>query len=411
LSNAGRIISGQFMSNWSFSSVGLILIVACIVAMITRRIGLPYSVGLVLAGMALSFAPVTTDFTLSSELILQVFLPPLVFEGALQLGWKRFRKELPVTLTLAVVGVVASAALIASGMHYFVGWSWIGAAFFGTLIAATDPVSVIAAFREQKAEPRIRMVVESESLLNDGIAAVGFTLLLAIAAGLEPTVSSVSVELLRKVAVGVLGGAAVAGGVLLLAGRTTDHLVEITLTTVAAYGSYLLAEHWGGSGVLASLTAGLIVGNLGWMGSISDEGRSHVLNFWDYAAFLVNSFVFILIGFHEGKMPMRVFLPQAALAIVIVLVARALIVYPLSLPFRRTNLRLPAPCLHVLFWGGLRGALALALALSVPASVAEQTNIIVVAFAVVAFSVLVQGTTMPILLNRLGVTGGGNAQS
>ncbi len=372
--------------------------------MITRRIGLPYSVGLVTAGLALSFAPLGRPFSLSSDLIFQVFLPPLVFEGALQLDWKRFRRELPVTLTFAVVGVIVSAAGIAAGMHYLVGWSWMGAAFFGTLIAATDPVSVIAAFREQNVEPRLRMVVESESLLNDGIAAVGFTLLVAVASGMEPTASLVSIAIVQKVGVGIVAGAFVAGGVLLLAGRTADHLVEITLTAVAAYGSYLLSERWGGSGVLASLTAGLVVGNVGWMGSISDEGRSHVLNFWDFAAFLVNSFVFILIGFHEGKMPFRVFLPQAAVAIIVVLSARALVVYPLSLPFRRTSLSLSIPCLHVLFWGGLRGALGLALALSVPSSVAEQTNIVVVAFAVVAFSVLIQGTTMPLLLKRLGVT-------
>lgn len=393
------------MESWTFSSVGLILIVACIVAMITRRLGLPYSVGLVAAGLALSFVPTDVNLELSSELILQVFLPPLVFEGALQLRWERFRRELPVTITFALVGVVVAAAAIAAGMHFLAGWSWIGAAIFATLIAATDPVAVIAAFREMNAQPRLRMVVESESLLNDGFAAVGFSLLIAISAGMEPTAALVGQTLLIKVGGGLVAGALVAGGLLLLAGRTSDYLVEITLTTVAAYGSYLLAEYWGGSGVLASLTAGLVVGNIGWLGSISNEGRQHVMNFWDYAAFLVNSFVFILIGFHEGHMPMRLFLSQAALAIVLVIVARALTVYTLAVPFRHTSLRLPTAYCHVLFWGGLRGALGLALALSVPASVPEQTNIIVIAFAVVAFSVFAQGTTMPLLLKRLGVVG------
>ncbi|MEO5774639.1 MAG: sodium:proton antiporter [Sphingomicrobium sp.] len=387
------------MNGWSISSLGLILVIACLVAMITRRLGLPYSVGLVAAGLALALGPTTGQFELSSELILQILLPPLIFEGALQLEWKRFRRELPVTLTLAFGGVIIGACLIASGMHYLLGWSWLGAAFFGALIAATDPVSVIAAFREMKAEPRLSMVVESESLLNDGVAAVAFAILLLVAGGVEPTGGFVALSALTTIGAGIAAGAVAAAAVLIIAGRTDDHLVEITLTTVAAYGSYMLAEHWHGSGVLASLTAGLMIGNFGWMGSISDDGRDYILGFWEYVAFLANSVVFILIGFHAAHQPLTLW--PAAIAISLVLLGRALAVYPLALPFSRSSLKLPASHMHVLFWGGLRGALGLALALSVPASVPERQQIVVLAFAVVAFSVFVQGLTMPWLLRRL----------
>ncbi len=172
---------------------------------------------------------------------------------------------------------------------------------------------------------------------------------------------------------------------------------------LAAYGSFLLAEHFHMSGVLATLAAGILVGNYGWMGSISDEGRHGVLNFWDYAAFLANSFVFILIGSGEASPTLIAAIPIAILATILSLAGRAVAVYPLSLAFARSRLAVPWKYKHVLFWGGLRGALALALALALPASDPERTAIIAAAFLVVAFSIFVQGLTMPVLIRRLGL--------
>ena len=203
---------------------------------------------------------------------------------------------------------------------------------------------------------------------------------------------------------GLAAGAAVAGLVLLVAGRTEDHLVEITLTTVAAWGSFLTAEHFGASGVFAALTAGLIVGNIGWMGSISDAGRAHVIGFWEFAAFLANSCLFIMIGSHEAHQPIALVSAALALAILLTLLGRAAAVYPLALAFRATALRLPATYQHVLVWGGLRGAVGLALALAVPDTVAERSEIVVLTFGVVAFSIFVQGLTMPPLIRRWKLT-------
>jgi CPA1 family monovalent cation:H+ antiporter len=179
--------------------------------------------------------------------------------------------------------------------------------------------------------------------------------------------------------------------------------VEITLTTLAAWGSFLLAEHFHVSGVLAALTAGLLVGNVGWMGSISDSGRPAVLAFWEYVAFLANSLVFLLIGGREAEMPLLSVLEAAAVAVVLSLVGRAVAVYPITALFRGRALAVPTGFQHVLWWGGLRGALALALALALPASVPERGDIITVAFAVVAFSIFVQGLTMEPLMRRLGL--------
>lgn len=388
------------MDSVSLAPVGALLLVACLIAMLSRRLGLPYIVGLLVAGFLIALLPNTPEVPLSRDLIFNILLPPLVFEAALQLDWRRFRDELPLTLTLAFFGVGFAAAVVAAGMHYLVGWSWIGAALFGVLIAATDPVSVIAAFREMGCQPRISMVVESESLLNDGVAAVGFAVLAAIAAGASPDAVSIIPAFAWTLAGGVLIGFGVSAAILLIVGRTDDPLVEITLTTIAAYSSFLLAEHFYASGIISALTAGLMIGSFGWAGVLSQGGRDRVHWAWEYFAFLANSIIFILIGMNVAHQPLRAFGAAAAVAIVLVLAGRALSIYPIAALFSRSRWKLPATYQHTLFWGGLRGALALALALAVPAGVPERTAIIVTAFVVVAFSILVQGLTMPLLIRR-----------
>ena len=393
------------MTGVSLAPIGLLLLVACVIAMLSRKLGLPYIVGLVVAGFLFALLPSGPELPLSRGLIFNVLLPPLVFEAALQLDWKHFRRELPLTLTLAFAGVGIAALVVAAGMHAIAGWSWIGAALFGVLIAATDPVSVIATFREIGCEPRVSMVVELESLLNDGVAAVGFAVLSAIAAGASAGAASVVPAFLWTLAGGALIGLAASGAILLIVGRTDDPLVEITLTTIAAYASFLIAEHFHASGIIAALTAGLMIGNLGWSRVISAEGRERVRYAWEYFAFLANSFVFILIGINTANQPLRdLGSVAAAAAIVLVLAGRALSIYPLAALFSTSRWRLPATYQHTLFWGGLRGALALALALAVPPSVAERGAIIVTAFVVVAFSILAQGLTMPWLIKRFGLS-------
>ncbi|HWI88424.1 MAG TPA: sodium:proton antiporter [Sphingomicrobium sp.] len=394
------------MSGFSLAPIGVLLLVACLIAMLTRRLGLPYIVGLVVAGFLVALLPNSPDLPLSRELIFNILLPPLVFEAAMQLDWRRFRDELPLTLILAFAGVAIAAAVVAGGMHGIVGWSWIGASLFGVLIAATDPVSVIASFREMGCQPRVSTVVESESLLNDGVAAVGFAVISAVAAGASPTAASVIPSFLWTLGGGVAIGVGVSTAILFIVGRTNDPLVEITLTTIIAYGSFLLAEQFHASGVISALAAGLMVGSFGWNRFVSDEGRERLRGAWEYFAFLANSFVFILIGMNVANQPLRDLGSVAAVAaVLLVLAGRALSIYPLSLLFGRSRWRLPAAYQHTLFWGGLRGALALALALAVPPSVAERGQIIVSAFVVVAFSILIQGLTMPWLIRRFDLAG------
>jgi CPA1 family monovalent cation:H+ antiporter len=388
------------LPEFSIFNIGLTLLTASLVAIASRRLQLPYSVGLVVAGIGLALFPSAPELPLTRDLIFNIFLPPLIFEAALQLKWEPFLRDLPLTVTLAFPGIVIATFVVAAGMHFLIGWSWIGATLLGVLIAATDPVSVIAAFREMRVEPRLSMIVESESLLNDGAAAVGFTLVAALAVGGGMTPAAFVSLLSWTVAGGVAVGFAVTSVLLVLAGRTDDHLVEITLTTIAAYGSFLLAERFHMSGVLASLTAGLLVGNTGWVGVLSASGRSNLFAFWEYAAFLANSIVFILIGEREAHQPLPLF-AAAGVAVVLVLLGRCFAVYPLCALVAWSRLRINLRYQHVLVWGGLRGALALALALALPDNIPERREIVAVAFAVVAFSIFVQGLTMPWLIRRL----------
>lgn len=384
------------------SQLGLLLFVSALVAMLTRRLRLPYTVGLVLAGMALHLLSFRFTLQLSRDLIFSVFLPPLVFEAALYIRWRELKKDLPVVGSLATVGLVCAAAVTAIGMHYAVNWPWSSASVFGVLIAATDPVSVIAAFKEAGVTGRLRLLMEAESLLNDGTAAVLFLVALGIAVGNSIDVLHIGTTLLLTIGGGVLCGALAAFVLMFLAGRTSDPLIEITFTTLAAYGSFYLAEHFHFSGVLAALTAGLVAGNYGRVGSISKAGHAAVESFWDYVAFVVNSLIFLLIGTSMTKQHFGDLWLPGLVAAILVTLGRAVAIYPICALFCRSGLKVEIRYQHVLFWGGLRGALALALALGLPRDLPRHDEIVTVSFGVVAFSIFAQGLTMTPLLRKLG---------
>jgi CPA1 family monovalent cation:H+ antiporter len=380
----------------------LLLLVAALVALLTRRLRLPYSVGLVLAGMALAFLPLTSGISLSKELIFSALLPPLIFESAFHMRWPELRRELPLILTLATAGVAVAAAVSAAGMHFVAGWAWETALVFGALIAATDPVSVIETFRDAGVQGRLRLLMESESLLNDGTAVVAFGLAAAWAGGRPVTAAGLAGAVILATAGSLLCGAAVGAAAVFLLGRASDPLVELSFTTVAAYGSFLLAEQIGLSGVLAAIAAGLVIGNWGALGALSGRGKEVAEAFWEYAAFVANSLIFLLIGVREAAQRFGGIWGTAALAIAFVLLGRAAAVYPLCALFGRSELRVIRKQQNALFWGGLRGALALALALGLPGNLPGREQVITVSFAVVAFSIFVQGLTMPSLLRRIG---------
>jgi len=389
-------------------SITLLLIVATLVALAARRLRVPYTVGLVAAGTGLALAHVHTGTALTGHLLFSALLPPLLFEAALSLSWAELRRDALPILTLATAGVVVSALAVAVGMALLIGWPWPAALVFGVLIAATDPVSVLATFKESGIVGRLRLLVEAESLFNDGVAAVLFALAVTYAQGAGSAAGPAGLLALATSVGGGLAVGALCGGVAVaLAGRSTaDHLVETALTAAAAYGSFLLADHLHVSGVLATVAAGLVMGNVGALHAsdspfFTERGREVVLAFWDFAAFVANSLIFLLIGQGNAAIGFpSLGLTTIAAAIALVWAGRALTVYPLCALFVRSRLRIARPHQHVLFWGGMRGALALALALSLPPGLTYRDQIVIATFSVVAFSVIVQGIAMPLLLKR-----------
>ena len=388
-----------------------ILAIAMVVAIVARRFRLPYTVGLVIVGAALSVYKVNIGAVLTRNFIFEVILPPLLFEAAVTLAWKDLRADLLPIVVLSTFGTVVSVAVVAAGMICLLHWPLPSALIFAALIAATDPVAVIAMFKDNGLTGRLRLLVESESLFNDGVAALLFTLALTWAQasdGRPQTLVDLASTLGLTVAGGIAVGLVCGGAAIALAGRTSEPLVEAALTTVAAYGSLLLAENLHASGVFATVTAGLLMGNLGILRAgdrnlLSLKGREFVLSFWEFAAFVANSMIFPLIGIAVGSIPFATLWAMPILAIIcIVLVSRGVSVYPLCLLFLRSRTPISMPEQHVLWWGGLRGALALALALSLPHTAPLRDAIVVATFDVVVFSIVIQGLTMPLLLRHLG---------
>jgi CPA1 family monovalent cation:H+ antiporter len=397
------------------ASTVALLIIAITVALVARLLKLPYTVGLVVAGIALTTAQVEIGPLLTHDFIYLVILPPLLFEAAFSIRWNELRRDMVPVMVLSTVGVVISAAVVAGGMVALLGWPLPSALVFGVLIAATDPVAVIAMFKDIGLKGRLRLLVESESLFNDGVAAVLFMLVLAWAVHPQagpPGILPAILTLVKISGGGIVIGMLVGALAILLARRTSDHLISAALTSASAYGSFLIAERFGCSGVLATVAAGLLLGNPGILGeraqkTFSAGEHEFILGLWDFAAFIANSLIFLLVGLTVARVPFdRLGFLSLFVAIGLVLLGRLLTVYPLCLAFRASRWAVALRDQHVLWWGGLRGALALALALALPSSLPFAGEIRIAAFGVVTFSVIVQGLTMPLLLRRLGCAPG-----
>jgi CPA1 family monovalent cation:H+ antiporter len=388
---------------------------AILVALAARRLRLPYTVGLVLAGAALAATRSNAGLALTHDLIFNVVLPPLLFEAALNLRWSDLNRDLVPVVALSTIGVVLCALVVASGLVTLLGWPLESALVFGALISATDPIAIIALIKESRVAGRLSLLIEAESLFNDGAAAVLFTLIL-VSTTHGPVSAQDPLAIFTTFVIVAGGGIAAGFGVgliaVMIAGTSEDHLVEAALTVVAAFGSFLIAEHFGASGVLASVAAGMTMGNLGVLMpkerfglSITPHGRAFVLEFWEFAAFLANSLVFLLIGSAMATIDFaREGILALTLVIALALLGRAVAVYPVCLAFLRSRWAIPLNQAHLMWWGGLRGALALALALALPADLPRRDDILISAFAVVAFSVIVQGLTAPLALKALRLT-------
>jgi CPA1 family monovalent cation:H+ antiporter len=384
--------------------LGALLIVS-FVGVVVRRFRVPSTVLLVLVGIALSFRT-SQPIELTSDIILFFFLPPLLFEAAFHVDLRQLQRDTPTIALLAIVGVLLSTLMVGGIISVGTGLPLGIALVFGSLIAATDPVSVVAIFRKLGAPKRLEVLLEGESLFNDGTAIVLFGLALEAALIGEFNFIDGILSFVLVSGGGIVVGLGLGWVVSRMIAMVNDHLIETTLTTVLAFGAYLVAEQLHLSGVLAVVAAGLVTGSIGEKG-MSPTTRIVVFNFWEYVTFLVNSAVFLLLGLQIEVSALWESRVLGLWAILAVLVARAISIYVLT-SFGRS---IPPKWRHVLFWGGLRGAIALALALSLPTALGEHRNTLtLMTFSVVLFTLLFQGITMEGLLRRLGLISISEAQ-
>jgi CPA1 family monovalent cation:H+ antiporter len=383
-----------------------LLLVASGVAMATKWIRVPYTLALVIVGLLISPMHFLPTVHISPELILLIFLPALLFEAAWNLKLDHLRANLVPILALAIFGVSIATGVIGSILHFGIGLSWSSAVLFGAMISATDPVSVLALFKRLGAPKRLTIIVEGESLFNDGTAVVVFRIILGIILG--TTVGSsgeVALSSLREFILVVFGGLAVGATIGIIASVLTsyfdDHLLEITLTTIVAYGSFLFAEGLHVSPVIAVLTAGLVVGNFGRAKGMSPTTQVSVNSFWEYAAFVVNSLVFLLIGLEVQLPTLAENAKSIAWAVGAMLVGRVIAVYGLTPFINRVSDAISFRWQHILVWGGLRGSLSIALVLSLPTALEGRPRLVVMVFGAVIFSLLAQGLTISPLLRWL----------
>ncbi|MEG4283880.1 sodium:proton antiporter [Microcoleus sp. A006_D1] len=371
-----------------------------------RRI--PYTLLLVIVGLGLAFVDVRL-VNLSPELILLIFLPPLLFEAAWNLKWSSLKQDLIPICLYAVFGVIISIAGVAIGLNQLANLSLATALLIGATLSATDPVSVTALFRELGVGKRLTTLMEGESLFNDGMAVVAFGLLVAFSEGtanLSP--GPILLQLITVVGIGLGIGALIGFAISYLTQRFDLPLVEQSLTLVSAYGTYLIAEDLGGSGVIGVVTTGLILGNFGSRIGMNPRTRIIVSEFWEFLAFFVNSIVFLLIGDQIRFASLGENLDAIAVTIVGVILTRAIAIYGLgSLSNRFAHSAIPLPDQTVLWWGGLRGAVSVALALSVPESLPGRDVVIATVFGTVLFTLLVQGLTIQPVLEKLDLLGDG----
>ena len=440
-----------------------ILTVACGMALVAKRFKLPYTVVLVAAGLVVSALSTAgsaerlgLDIKLSPDLLLQLFLPILLFEAAFHVDLKQFLQNRRTILFLAIPGVIVGM-LLTTGLFMVVEtvaglqMSWQMILLIAAMLAATDPISVVALFKEFAVSKRLGIIIEGESLINDGVAVVLFGVVVKITAmhlgltlphfGAATNVEALQavVDFLREVLLGTAVGLGIGLAISYLTSKFDDHHIEVALTVIAAYGANTAALQLHASGVIAVVVCGMMIGNVGVKHSMSPTTREAVISFWEFAAFLANSFVFILIGL-EIKLGdiWAVALPIVAF-FVIMMGVRGMTVYGVHHLVRRSDLRLKQPWLPVITWSGVRGSLSMVLAMmliwvgdtkdtspseAAHAKTAEVTavetgptkdqapmvtqekaeenkgRILNVVYGVVLLSILLQGTTMQGLMRR-----------
>lgn len=377
---------------------------ATVLGLISRRARvLPYPVVLAGAGIVVGLLPGEQLPHIGAGVILLAFVPGLVFEAALTLDLLELRRRLVPVGLLATVGVALTVLLIGTLTHFALGFSWAAGMLLGSILAATDPIAVVTLLRQLKAPAGLAAILEGESLFNDGTGVAVFSAVLATILAGQPSFGDAAIRLVEIAAGGAVIGVGVGFLGVALMRAADDAPLEILATLVIAYGSYLAADIIHASGIVAVVAAGVVIARYG---SATDKLHgTQLLGFWNLLAFVLNAILFILVG---AALPASKLLPVAGLVAatyVIMLITRAIPVYGLlgAIDWRARSISWRWR--HLTFWAGLRGALSVALALSVADLTQVDKRVSIVAYGVVLLSLLVQGGLMTPVARALSLKG------
>lgn len=391
----------------------ILFVVASAVAIAAQRLAIPYTVALVFAGLFLGVLHIFEAPHLTKELLFDLILPGLLFEAAFHIESRMFIRNRFAITSLALPGVIAAVALtvliltpIVNNLHFVSSFTWREALVFGALITATDPIAIISIFKNLGVPKRLSVLLDGESIFNDGVAIVIFTLSLALVMGTKVTIGDLVIDFFEIVGIGALIGLGIGLAISQIIKKVDDPMIEIGLTMIAAYGSFFTAEQFHYSGVIAVVSAGMLCGNYAARTGMSPSTKIAVETFWEYVAFALNSIVFLLIGLEVDMQELLLAWKAILVAYLVVTITRGLVIFGVSSVLHMTRERIPWKWSLILTWGGLHAALPMVLVLSLPTTFSDRDLLVSMTFGVVILSILAQGLTMSPLLRWLGIVFG-----
>ncbi|CAM3737261.1 cation:proton antiporter [Mesobacillus zeae] len=400
----------------TFQLVLILIMLAAGVTAIAKKLKQPYPIALVIVGALIGLMNIPilepvkkfiTEGEIFNFVIITLFLPALLGEASLKLPYSHLKENKKPILVLAFGGTLISFLVTGFASRHFLDLPLAAAFVFGSLMSATDPVSVLSIFKTLGVRKKLAIVIEGESLFNDGLAVVlfnisAYSLIKYIDAGFEGLGMGLW-DFVRVISLGLIAGGVLGYAFSQLTRLYDDYPLEIIFSMILFYGSFLAAEHFHASGVIAVVVAAIIFGNYGARIGMSPTTKLNIHNFWDVAAHLANSIVFLMVGLEITRIDIHDKWGMIFAAIVIVLAARSAAVY-ISMAFIRN---FPPMWLHILNWGGLKGSLSIALVMSLPRDFPAREEVLVLAFSVVLFSLVVQGLTIKPFIRLLGITSRG----